>query len=185
MGSRAQGLRCPEARGSSPDQGWNPCLLHWQADSLPPSLQGSPLFFTCLSLSQQTCCSKCDTVYRQAPVLSRGPASSPGLASTPLSAGMSLTRCDLSPTSQLHLRNICQREMLDSFGSPCPITWLPWIWTRLELTSICLWKRTLLFWYFEIALKSHPSNPILPPTQLSLWISRLPSFPCLWLSRNK
>ena len=24
------------------DKGLNPCLLHWQADSLPPSLQGSP-----------------------------------------------------------------------------------------------------------------------------------------------
>ena len=28
--------------GSSPDCGSNPCLLHWQADSLPPSHQGSP-----------------------------------------------------------------------------------------------------------------------------------------------
>ena len=83
---------------------------------------------------------------------------SPGLASTPLSTGMSLTRCDLSPMSQLHLRNRCQREMLDSFVSPCPITCLPWIWTHLELTSICLWKRTLLFWYFEIAL--NPTPPI-------------------------
>ena len=26
-----------------PDQGLNPCLLHWQADSLPLSHQGSPL----------------------------------------------------------------------------------------------------------------------------------------------
>ena len=25
-----------------PDQGSNPCLLHWQADSLPLSHQGSP-----------------------------------------------------------------------------------------------------------------------------------------------
>lgn len=27
----AQGLRCPEACGIFPDQGWNPRLLHWQA----------------------------------------------------------------------------------------------------------------------------------------------------------
>ena len=36
-------LRSPAAHGIFPDQGWNPCLLHWQADSLPLNLQGSPL----------------------------------------------------------------------------------------------------------------------------------------------
>ena len=35
-------LCCPLARGIFPDQGLNPCLLHWQADSLPLSHQGSP-----------------------------------------------------------------------------------------------------------------------------------------------
>ena len=30
------------SRGSSLTQGSNPSLLHWQADSLPVSLQGSP-----------------------------------------------------------------------------------------------------------------------------------------------
>ena len=41
-GSRAQaqqlwrnGLSCPEACGIHPDQGLNPCPLHWQMDSLP------------------------------------------------------------------------------------------------------------------------------------------------------
>ena len=34
---------CPEACGIFPDQGWNPCLLHWQADSLSLYYQGSPL----------------------------------------------------------------------------------------------------------------------------------------------
>ena len=34
-------LRCSEARGIFPDQGLNPCLLHWQGDS-PPSHQESP-----------------------------------------------------------------------------------------------------------------------------------------------
>ena len=36
----AHGLCC--ACGIFPDQGSNPCLLHWQADSLPLSHQGSP-----------------------------------------------------------------------------------------------------------------------------------------------
>ena len=30
------------ARGISPDEGWNPHLLHWQEDSLPLGPQGSP-----------------------------------------------------------------------------------------------------------------------------------------------
>ena len=38
----AHRLSCCEAYGIFPDQGWNPHLLHWQADSLPPSHQGSP-----------------------------------------------------------------------------------------------------------------------------------------------
>ena len=38
------GLRCSTACGIFPDQGLNPCLLHWQVDSLPLSHQGSPLF---------------------------------------------------------------------------------------------------------------------------------------------
>ena len=37
-------LRCPVACGIFPDQGSNPYLLHWQADSLPVSRQGSPRF---------------------------------------------------------------------------------------------------------------------------------------------
>ena len=37
-----QGLSCSEAHRISPDQGSNPYLLHWQADSLPLSHQGSP-----------------------------------------------------------------------------------------------------------------------------------------------
>ena len=35
-------LSCSKACGIFPDQGLNPCLLHWQADSLPLSHQGSP-----------------------------------------------------------------------------------------------------------------------------------------------
>ena len=38
----ARGLTCSVACGIFPDQGSNPCLLHWQADSLPLSHQGSP-----------------------------------------------------------------------------------------------------------------------------------------------
>ena len=39
----AHGLRLSVARGIFPDQGSNPHLLHWQADSSPRSHQGSPL----------------------------------------------------------------------------------------------------------------------------------------------
>ena len=37
-----QGLSCSAACGILLDQGSNPCLLHWQVDSLPLSHQGSP-----------------------------------------------------------------------------------------------------------------------------------------------
>ena len=40
----AQGLSCSAACGIFQDQGFNPCLLHWQADSLPLSHEGSPPF---------------------------------------------------------------------------------------------------------------------------------------------
>ena len=49
MGSRradsvvvAHGPSCSAACGIFPDQGSNPCPLHWQADSQPLSHQGSP-----------------------------------------------------------------------------------------------------------------------------------------------
>ena len=35
----AHGLSCPEACGILPEQGCNPCPLHWQADSQPLDLQ--------------------------------------------------------------------------------------------------------------------------------------------------
>ena len=41
------GLSCSVACGILPDQGLNPCLPHWQADSLPLSHQGSPLVGVC------------------------------------------------------------------------------------------------------------------------------------------
>ena len=36
-------VSCSAAWGIFPDQGLNPCLLHWQADFLPLSLPGSPM----------------------------------------------------------------------------------------------------------------------------------------------
>ena len=39
----AQGPSCPEAWGICPTQGSNPCPLHWQGDSFPLYLQGSPV----------------------------------------------------------------------------------------------------------------------------------------------
>ena len=38
----AHGPSCSAARGIFPDQGSNPCSLHWQADSQPLHHQGSP-----------------------------------------------------------------------------------------------------------------------------------------------
>ena len=38
----AHGLSCSAACRIFPDQGSNPCLLHWQVNSLPLSHQGSP-----------------------------------------------------------------------------------------------------------------------------------------------
>ena len=40
----AHGPSCSAACGIFPDQGSNPCLLHWQADSQPLHHQGSPKF---------------------------------------------------------------------------------------------------------------------------------------------
>ena len=37
----AYGLSCSKACGTFPDQRLSPCLLHWQANSLPLSLRGS------------------------------------------------------------------------------------------------------------------------------------------------
>ena len=36
------GLSCSAACGILPDQGWSPCFLHWQVDSLPLRHHGSP-----------------------------------------------------------------------------------------------------------------------------------------------
>ena len=41
----AHGPSCSAARGIFPDQGSNPCPLHWQADSQPLRHQGSPGHF--------------------------------------------------------------------------------------------------------------------------------------------
>ena len=41
----AHGPSCSAACGIFPDQGSNPCPLHWQADSQPLHHQGSPLSF--------------------------------------------------------------------------------------------------------------------------------------------
>ena len=41
----AHGPSCSAACGIFPDQGSNPCPLHWQADSQPLRHQGSPFFF--------------------------------------------------------------------------------------------------------------------------------------------
>ena len=40
----AHGPSCSAACGIFPDEGSNPCPLHWQADSQPPRHQGSPIW---------------------------------------------------------------------------------------------------------------------------------------------
>ena len=50
-GVGAPGPSCSATRGTSPDQGGNPCLLQWQLVSLPPKDQGSPPCFLFSSLS--------------------------------------------------------------------------------------------------------------------------------------
>ena len=40
----AHGPSCSVACGIFPDQGSNPCPLHWQADSQPLRHQGSPIY---------------------------------------------------------------------------------------------------------------------------------------------
>ena len=43
----AHGLSCSVACGIFPNQGLNPCPLHWQADSQPLCHQGSPIVLFC------------------------------------------------------------------------------------------------------------------------------------------
>ena len=47
----AHGLSCSAACGIFPDQGPNPCPLHWQADSQPLRHQGSPQYLFLFSLA--------------------------------------------------------------------------------------------------------------------------------------
>ena len=47
----AHGPSCSTACGILPDQGSNPCPLHWQADSQPLRHQGSPYFSALYSFS--------------------------------------------------------------------------------------------------------------------------------------
>ena len=48
----AHGLSCSAACGIFPDQGSNPCPLHWQADSQPLRHQGSPRTIEFLQLEE-------------------------------------------------------------------------------------------------------------------------------------
>ena len=47
----AHGPSCSAACGIFPDQGSNPCPLHWQADSQPLHHQGSPMYSFLISVS--------------------------------------------------------------------------------------------------------------------------------------
>ena len=73
-------LSCSTACGIFPDQGLNLCLLHWQADSLPLSHQGSlnihvsignpdrPTLEFILCLVTQSCLTLCNPRAHQAPL---------------------------------------------------------------------------------------------------------------------
>ena len=52
----AHGPSCSVACGILPDQGSNPCPLHWQADSQPLRHQGSPTAFYLNDMFDLLCC---------------------------------------------------------------------------------------------------------------------------------
>ena len=55
----AHGPSCSVACGIFPDQGSDPCPLHWQADSQPQCHQGSPKFFLYLEKYQMGLFQEC------------------------------------------------------------------------------------------------------------------------------
>ena len=57
--SGVQGLSCSIACGIFPDQGSNPCHLHWQADSQPLDDQGSPLLMLTYYIACVLSCFSC------------------------------------------------------------------------------------------------------------------------------
>ena len=66
----AHGPSCSAACRIFPDQGSNPCLLHWQADSQPLRHQGSPILtiFKCTIEGhwvQLQCCTTITTIHFQ------------------------------------------------------------------------------------------------------------------------
>ena len=54
----AHGPSCSTACGILPDQGSNPCLLYWQADSQPLHHQGSPTALFLIVKFLQSCTNK-------------------------------------------------------------------------------------------------------------------------------
>ena len=72
----AHGPSCSMACGIFPDQGSNPCPLHWQADSQPLRHQGSPcnvIIYPSLVIEQLSfrCCAWCHD--QLGPGVRRGP----------------------------------------------------------------------------------------------------------------
>ena len=59
----AHGLSRSAARGIFPNQGSNPCSLHWQADSQPLRHQGSPIYVSCSFLYWVVCSLLTDFCY--------------------------------------------------------------------------------------------------------------------------
>ena len=99
-------LSCSTACGIFPNQGWNPCLLHGQMDSLPLSHQGSPplVYFKsslhCLKYLIQ--CKRYVNSYRHS-----------GMGQTQvLSSG---TFCNLSHMHTHMWNDLCMRKFIEPF----------------------------------------------------------------------
>ena len=130
----AHGPSCSAAHGIFPDQGSNPCALHWQADSQPLRYQGSPrlvlfLFILFIYLFIYFC-------------LCWVFVSGRGLSLVVVSGGHSSSRCvDLSLSRPLLLRSTGSRRtgsvvvahgpscsvacgiFPDQGSKPCPLHW--------------------------------------------------------------
>ena len=64
----AHGPSCSAACGILPDQGSNPCALHWQADSQPLRHQGNPVFFVlCIGFSYRRKCLQLSLTFHHLP----------------------------------------------------------------------------------------------------------------------
>lgn len=134
MGSRvavAHGLSWPAPGGVSPDQGRNPCLLHWQANSEPLDHQGSPSsvgFDRCTRLCAHQSRAGNSSATPRAPLRPLRGGRSPTPAPSNLSSVMGLSYFASSRTSREQAGTACGVRRLSyrhGTGGSCP----PGTWT--------------------------------------------------------